>query len=73
MEAVKQCIGKNGLLNMLNNFSDEDQQKVSFGQFNHIYRFGNGRKIKSIHSAKIPAIFGSHNIVTDVVNNDIYL
>ena len=38
-------------------------------------RFEDGRKIESIHSAKIPAIIGSQefNIVTDVVDSDILL
>ena len=64
---------KEWLTQYVNNLSDEDQQKVSFGQSNHIYRFGDGRKIESIHSAKIAVLTGSHkfNIVTDVVNSDI--
>ena len=59
----------------LNNLSDTDQSKVLFGESNHIYRFGDGRKVNTLHSVKIPAIVGIHNfeIETDVVDNDIPL
>ena len=48
---------------------------MSFGQTNHIHRFGDGKKIDSINSTKIPAFIGSHkfHIATDVVDNDIPL
>ena len=54
----------------VNNLGGEDQQEVSFGHSNHIYRFRDGKKIESIHSAKILGII---DIVTDVVNSDIPL
>ena len=68
------CI-KQWLTQYVDNLSDEDQRKVSFGQSNHIYRFGDGRKIDSIHSAKISAITGSHefDIVANIVDNDMLL
>ena len=73
--ASKTVCVKEWLTQYVNNLSDEDEQKVSFQQSNQIYRFGDGGKIDSIHSAKIPAIIGSHksDIVTDVVDNDIPL
>ena len=49
----------------VNNLSGEDQQEVSFGHSNHIYKFRDGKKIESIHSAKIPGI------IADVVDSDI--
>ena len=66
----KECLAQ-----YVNNLGDEDHQRFSFGQSNNISTFGNNRKIDSIHSAKIPAIIGSHkfDIVTDVVDNDIQL
>ena len=68
-------MGKNGLLNMLTTLVMKIKSQVSFGHSNHIYSFGDGRKIESIHSAKIPAIIGSYkfDIVTDVVDSDIPL
>ena len=64
--ASKTVYGKKWLTHYVNNLSDEDQQEVSFGHSNHICRFGDGQKIESLHSAKIPAIIGSHkfDIVT---------
>ena len=46
--------------------------KVLFGESNHIYRFGDGRKVKALHSIKIPATIGTHNleIETDIFDND---
>ena len=46
--------------------------KVLFGESNHIYRFGDGRKVNALHSVKIPATIGTHNleIETDVFDND---
>lgn len=46
-----------------------------FGESNHAYRFGDGRKVKTIYSAKITAVIGSNTveIETDVANNDIPL
>ena len=59
----------------INNLSDTDRNKILFGESNHIYRFGDGRKVNALHSVKIPAIIGTHNleIETDVVDNDIPL
>ena len=46
-----------------------------FGESNHIYRFGDGRKVNALHSVKIPAIIGTRNlgIETDVADSDIPL
>ena len=73
--ASKAVCGKEWLAQCINNLSDEDQQEVSFGHSNCIYRFGDGRKIESIDSAKISAVIGSHkfDIMTDVVDSDIPL
>ena len=71
----KTVCGKEWLTQYVKNLSDEDQQEVSFGHSNHIYRFEDGRKIESIHSAKIPATIGSQefDIVTDIFDSDILL
>lgn len=73
--ASKTVCGKEWLTQYINNLNDHDQQKVCYGESNHIYRFGDGRKVNAIHSAKVPAMIGSHNIEieTDVVDNDIPL
>ena len=57
---------KEWLTQYMNNLSEQDERKVSFGQTNHIHRFGDGRKIDSTHTTKIAAIIWSHkfHIVT---------
>ena len=73
--ASKTVCGKEWLTQYINNLSDTDQSKVLFAESNHIYRFGDGRKVNALHSVKIPAIIGTHilKIDTDVVDNDIPL
>ena len=52
-----------------------DQDQIKFNNSSHIYQFGDGRKIKAIKSAQIPAIIGSKKfqIETDVIEGDIPL
>ena len=73
--ASKTVCGKDWLTQYINNLSDTDQSKVLFGESNHIYSFGDGRKVNALYSVKIPATIGSHNfeIKIDVVDNDIPL
>ena len=73
--ASKTVCGKEWLTQYINNLSDTNQSKVLFAESNHIYRFGDGRKVNALHSVKIPAIIGTHNleIETDVVDIDIPL
>ena len=73
--ASKTVCGKEWLTQYINNLSDTNQSKVLFGESNHIYRFGDGRKVNALHSVKICATIGTHNleIKTDVVDNDIPL
>ena len=73
--ASKTIYREEWLTQYINNLKNTDQQKVIFGESNHTYRFGDGRKGKTIYSAKITAIIESDTleIETDVVNNDIPL
>ena len=73
--ASKTVCGKDWLTQYINNLSDTNQSKVLFGESNHIYSFGDGRKVNALYSVKIPATIGSHNfeIKIDVVDNDIPL
>ena len=66
--ASKTICREEWLTQYINNLKNTDQQKVMFGESNHIYRLGDGKKVKAIYSAKIPAV-----IETDVVNNEILL
>ena len=54
--ASKTVCGKEWFTKDMNNPNDEDQRKVFFGRTKHIHRLGDGRKIDSIHSTKIPGI-----------------
>ena len=73
--ASKTICREEWLTKYINNLKNTDQQKVIFGESNHTYRFGDGRKGKTIYSAKTTAIIGSDTIEieTDVVNNNIPL
>lgn len=66
--ASKTICREEWLTQYINNLKNTDQQKVMFGESNHIYRLGDGKKVKAIYSAKIPAV-----IETDVVNNETLL
>ena len=73
--ASKTVCGKDWPTQYINNLSDTNQSKVLFGESNHIYSFGDGRKVNALCSVKIPATIGSHNfeIKIDVVDNNIPL
>ena len=61
--ASKTVCRKEWLTQYVNNLRDEVQQKVSFGQSNSIYRFGDDRNIDSIHSTKIPLLLEAINLI----------
>ena len=48
---------------------------MQYCESNHMYRFGDGKKVKATHSAKIPALLDNNHITiqTDVIENDIPL
>ena len=59
----------------IQNLDKIDLAQIKFSNSSHIYQFGDGRKIKAIKSAQIPAIIGSNKfqIETDVIEGDIPL
>ena len=59
----------------VNNLCEQDQQQIQYSERNHMYRFGDGKKVKATHRAKIPALIGNNHIKnrTDVIENDIPL
>ena len=69
--ASKAICREEWLTQYINKLKNTDQQKVMFGESNHAYRFGDGRKVKTIYSAKITAVIGSNTveIETDVAND----
>ena len=46
----------------VNNLCEEDQQQIQYSESNHMYRFGDGKKVKATHSAKIPILNGNNHI-----------
>ena len=75
MEPVRQCGGKNGLLNMLTTLVMKINKNPLLGIPIPYIDFGDGRKIECIDSAKIQAIIVSHkfDMVTNVVDSDVSL
>ena len=73
--ASKTVCGKELFTQYINNLQDVDQKEIQISNSNHTYRFGDGHKIKAIHSAIIPAIIGSRKVKidTDVIEGDIPL
>ena len=70
MEPVRQCGGKNGLLNMLTTLVMKINKNPLLVIPIPYIDFGDGRKIECIHSAIIPDIIVSHkfDMVTNVVD-----
>ena len=46
----------------VNNLCEEDQQQIQYSESNHMYRFGDWKKVKATHSAKIPILNGNNHI-----------
>ena len=71
----KTICGKERLSHFVNNLCEEDQQQIQYCESNHVYWFGDGKKLKATHSAKILALLGNKHITiqTDVTENDIPL
>ena len=73
--ASKTVCGKEWFTQFVNNLQSSEQDKIVYNHSNHVYRFGDGRKIGAIQNAKIPANIGSKQfmIETDIINDDIPL
>ena len=73
--ASKTVCRKIWLDQFIQNLDKIDLAQIKFSNSSHIYQFGDGRKIKAIKSAQIPAITGSKKfqIETDVTEGDIPL
>ena len=67
--------GKEWFKKYVNNLCEEDQQQKQYYESNDMYRFGDGKKVKITHGAKIPALLGSNYIMiqTDVIKINIPL
>ena len=73
--ASKTVCGKEWFNQYLTNLSLNEQRKVTSTSSNHVYRFGDGRKITAIENVTFPANIGGENIniQTDVLDSDIPL
>ena len=73
--ASKAVCGKEWLNQYKSNISEYRQQNIKYTPSNHVYRFGDRRKITAIESVTFPAkIGGEHiNIQSDMFVNDIPL
>ena len=73
--ASNRVCGKEWLNQYISNVPGHQQEKVKYTPSNHVYRFGDGRKVMAIESATFPAnIGGEHiNIPSDILDNDIPL
>ena len=69
--ASKTVCGQEWLNEYINNLSEKEQQNIIFTSSNHVYCFGDGRKIKAIQSVTFPAVIGKEhiNIQSDIINN----
>ena len=67
--------GKPWFDEFLNSIPTQEQSKIKYYNSSNPFRFGDGRQIKSLQSATIPAIIGQHkiNIKTDIIDSDIPL
>ena len=59
----------------LNSIPTQEQSKIKYYNSSKPFHFGDGRQIKSLQSATIPAIIGQRkiNIKTDIIDSDIPL
>ena len=59
----------------MNNLCEENQQHIQYSESNHMYWFGDGKKVKATHSAKIPALNGNNYILiqADLIENEVPL
>ena len=73
--ASKTVCGKEWLNQYISNLSTNEQNNVTSTKINHVYRFGDGRKITAIENVTFPANIGGENIniQADVLNSDISL
>ena len=73
--ASKIVCGKEWLNQYISNLPEHQQQNIKYTPSNHVYRFGDERKITSIESVTVPEkIEGEHiNIQSDILDNDIPL
>ena len=73
--ASKTVCGKEWLNQYISNLSTNEQNNVTSTKSNHVYRFGDGRKVTAIENVTFPANIGGENIniQADVLNSDIPL
>ena len=73
--ASKTVCGKEWLNQYISNLSTNEQNNVTSTKSNHVYRFGDGRKVTAIENVTFPANIGGENIniQADALNSDIPL
>ena len=73
--ASKTVCSKEWLNQCISNPSTNEQNNVTSTKSNHVYPFGDGRKITAIENVTFPANIGGAdiNIQADVLNSDIPL
>ena len=72
--ASKTVCGKVSLNQHISNLPEHQQQNIKYTPSNHVYRFGDGRKITATESVTFPAKIGEHvNSHSDIRDNDIPL
>ena len=73
--ATSTVCGNNWFNEFLASLPDEEIKKVSYCQSNKPYKFGDGKCINAVKSAKIPAHFGNNSITiqADIVDAEIPL
>ena len=73
--ASKIVCDKEWLNQYISNLSTNEQNNVTSTKSNHVYRFGDSRKITTIENVTFPANIGGENIniQADILNSDIPL
>ena len=73
--ASKTVCGKTWFDEYAATLSEKDRESITFHTSQHVYRFGDGKRVQAIKGAKIPALIGFKAIYieTDIVDSDIPL
>ena len=72
--ASKTVCGKEWLNQYISNLPEHQQQYIKYTPSNHVYRFGDTRKMTAIEIVTFRAKIGEHiNIQSDILDNDIPL
>ena len=53
--------------------NEHDKSEVSYHKASNFYRFGNGKRVCSTKSVKLPAVIGNQPVTTESVGCDVLL